>query len=794
MLQPMLASLADAPLDDPQLVYEPKYDGIRAIAEVPPRGRGVRLWSRLGNEKTSQFPEVVAALERWGRSLEAPVVIDGEIVALDGEGRPTGFQQLQGRIHLTTAETHPQRRGRKRGEASFRPPGGLPSAAPASAAAGNRSSVAYIAFDLLSDGARDLRDRPLLARRAALEQLFAKTGSPVLRLSEMVRGDGRALYKRALDSGWEGLIAKHIDSLYKSGKRTPDWRKLKIVHEQEFVIGGWTEPRQTRTYFGALLLGVYEPTDDVERRGRKRRGGSIGQAQAETSASSASSAVGALVYVGHTGTGFNERELARVMKLLQPLETKECPFRERPKTNERPHWVKPALVAQIKFTEWTADNKLRHPVYLGLRDDKDPREVHREEKSRLHVTTSARWGRDNDGRDTHAALEQVRLKPDPAPDSDRLKPDATKDSATRSTQGSGSVVGSGVSRISKNSRAGSRSSTAAPSPKAVSRISADLQTSLLDQLRAIEESRRDGTITLPDGDTLAVTNLHKIFWPRQKFTKGDLYRYYVQAAPFLLPAVLDRPLVMKRFPNGIKAKPFYQHRVEDVPRGVRVETVSVAERRPQLVGGHLKTLLYMCQLAAISQDPWFSRVQSPAFADYVALDLDPAPGVAFGRVLDVARWIRDELQSLGAPAVPKTSGSEGMHIYIPLPPETPYDAGLLFCQIIATVVSQKHPREATIERAVAGRGRRVYVDYLQNIQGKTLATAYSARASDYAGVSTPLTWKEVDEGVAREDFTIRSVPARLREVGDLWEPLRRVKPVDLARVTRYAQRRTHRRT
>jgi len=158
--------------------------------------------------------------------------------------------------------------------------------------------------------------------------------------------------------------------------------------------------------------------------------------------------------------------------------------------------------------------------------------------------------------------------------------------------------------------------------------------------------------------------------------------------------------------------------------------------------------------------------------------------VTFGRVLDVARAIRDELEALGATGVPKTSGADGLHIYIPLPPQTTYDAGLLFCQIVATVVSQKHPKIATVERSVRARGRRVYVDYLQNILGKTLATAYSARASAYAGVSTPLTWKEVDDGVKREDFTIRTIPARVKAVGDLWGKLRESKGIDLSRVSK----------
>ncbi len=676
-LRPMLASLLDAPLADPDLIYEPKYDGIRAIAEAGPKG-AVRLWSRLGNEKTAQFPEIAAALAHWARGLRAPVVLDGEIVAVDAGGEPTGFQQLQRRIHLSGEKRG--KRGReslKKGQESF--------------------STAFIAFDVLRDGRTDLRDRPLTERRAALERIFGPRGparSSILRISESVRGDGMALYKRALADGWEGLIAKHADSRYKSGKRTPDWRKLKIVHEQEFVIGGWTEPRQTRSYFGALLLGVYD---------RK-----------------------SLVYIGHSGTGFNEAELARVMKRLKPLETTQCPFRERPQTNERPHWVQPKLVAQIKFTEWTADGKLRHPVYLGLRDDKKPDDVRRERVSRLH------------------AASEVRLKPTPTTQ--------IPEQGTRNTE-------------------------------------RETQSLIVNQLRAIEASRRDGIVVLPDGDCLAVTNLHKVFWPKQKLTKGDLLRYYAQVAPLILPAVQDRPLVMKRFPNGITGQPFYQHRAPDtVPPGVRIEHVPGEKTVPtRFIGGNLKTLLYMTQIAAISQDPWFSRVRSPEIADYVALDLDPAPGVPFARVLDVTRWIRDELASIGATGVPKTSGADGLHVYVPLPPDTPYEAGRIFCQIIATVVAQKHPKIATVERSVRARGARIYVDYLQNILGKTLATAYSARASSWAGVSTPLTWREVDEGVRREDFTIETMPERIRKVGDLWKALRMSKGIDLSRVSKYAQ-------
>ena len=356
----------------------------------------------------------------------------------------------------------------------------------------------------------------------------------------------------------------------------------------------------------------------------------------------------------------------------------------------------------MKFTEWTDDGKLRHPVYLGLRDDKSAKEVIKE--------------------------------------------------------GPGPRIGSVPSR---------RRSPADDGLKAVR-----------DQLQALEDARRDGEIALPNGDRLKVTNLSKIFWPDLKITKGELLRYYVEVSPYLLPAVTDRPLVMKRFPNGVGGKAFYQQRSreERPPSGVRVETLA-DELDPinepdarRLIGGSLTTLLYMTQIAAISQDPWFSRVQSALDADQAAIDLDPTDGTPFSRVLDVARWVHDELDSLGVTGFPKTSGASGIHIYVPLPPHTSYESGMLFCQIVATMVASRHPKIATIERTVARRPRgTVYVDFMQNILGKTLATAYSARASDFAGVSTPLTWKKwvarsiratLRSGARRRDFARRAICGR----------------------------------
>jgi bifunctional non-homologous end joining protein LigD len=677
-LRPMLATLADAPLTSPNLVYEPKYDGIRALIDLTPAAGApkVRIWSRNGNDKTFQFPAIVDAFATVGRRLKKPVLLDGEIVALDDRGRPAGFQRLQGRIHLTSASDL------ERVDA--------------------KQPTAFIAFDMLRDGDDDLCAMPLTERRARLESLSNRTfgiksSDGTIRISEQIAKDGREMHKRALAEHWEGLIAKDASSVYQAGRRSPAWRKIKVVHEQEFVIGGWTAPRQSRQYFGALLLGVYEGEE--------------------------------LKYVGHTGTGFDHKELARVSALLKARKVPKSPFATPVKSNEPAHWVRPDLIAQVKFTEWTDDGKLRHPVYLGLRDDKAAKDV---------------------------VMEEAEARIGMAPSRGRQ------------------------------------------SKKKAARESGDDLEKVLAQLHSLEDARKDGDVTLPNGDRVRVTNLSKIFWPDLKITKGELLRYYVEVSPYLLPVVEDRPLVMKRFPNGITGQAFYQQRSreERPPAGVRIETLPddldpIGEPgAKRLIGGSLTTLLYMAQIAAISQDPWFSRVQTPLEADQTAIDLDPLDGTPFARVLDVARWVRDELHSLGVPGFPKTSGSSGLHVYVPLPPGTSYESGMLFCQIVATVVATRHPKVATVERMVARRPRgTVYIDFLQNILGKTLATAYSARASDFAGVSTPLSWKEIDGTFDPSDFTIRNAPARFRITGDLWEGLRTSKPVDLEAVLRrYAKR------
>ena len=817
-LRPMLAVSADEGAHDRllargDLVFERKYDGIRALVEVTPpagrRGAGargeteVRIWSRLGNDKTGQFPEIAVELAGLAARLPGPVVLDGEIVAVDAGGRALPFERLQGRMHRF-GRPHPR--------------------APDTAAA-------LMAFDLIRDGREDLRPRPLTDRRARLVERLDSDSGGVVRVVPSRVGGGADLRGEALADDWEGLLVKDPASKYLSGRRSAAWRKLKLVRRQEFVVGGWTEGRSSRSGFGALLVGYYPGGTGAEPPARGRAATS-----ARASAAGPRRAADRLIYAGHVGSGFTQADLDAIGAHLHAIAAAESPFTAVPPANEAPHWVEPSLVVEVKFTRWTADDVLRHPVYLGVRADTAPRDVRRED-GRAHrgsdpaEATSARPSGAHRAAGS-APAEATSARPSGAHHAAGSARPATaahsapagraasgsrrarrasesapavtaSDSPRRARRRPGSPAAVTAASTPPRARAGlaggrrpSSSSARAPaaasvpSPMSVPDPAID---ALCDQLRVLESGRKRGVLTLPDGSEVPVGNLHKVFWPEPGLTKGDLVRFNLRMSPYLLPVVADRPLVMKRFPNGIGGKWFYQHRSPDeLPEGVRVVTVNESLARadtgvPYLIGGTLQTLAWMAQLAVISQDPWFSRLPDVAEADWVALDLDPMPEAPFSRVVEVACWLHDELDRLGVPCLAKTSGASGLHIYIPLPPRTPYEAGMIFCQIVATIVASRHPRAATVERMVKRRAAdAVYIDYLQNIYGKTLAAAYSARASPFAGVSTPLTWAEVHDGLktglSPRDFTLENAFDRLAEVGDLWAELRAGARADLRAV------------
>lgn len=318
-IEPMKAQLVDSPPKG-DWIYEIKFDGFRAMAYKD--RSGTRLLSRNDKDFAKKFPEVFDAID----SLDVEdAVIDGEIVAIDDKGR-SSFQLLQA-YNL----------GEKR------PP------------------ILFYAFDLLQLNGRDLRALPLTERKTELEQLL-KEAPPLIRFSSSLGNEPEPLLQQARELGLEGLIGKRPDSHYESGQRSGNWIKLKLHHEQEFVIGGYTPPGGTRPHFGALLVGFYRS--------------------------------GQLKFAGKVGTGFNTKLLRSLHAEFKKIGTDTCPFVDLPEKRtgrygqgmtaaemKRCHWVKPVLVCQLKYTEWTRDDRLRHPVFLGLREDKSAREVVREDQS-----------------------------------------------------------------------------------------------------------------------------------------------------------------------------------------------------------------------------------------------------------------------------------------------------------------------------------------------------------------------------------------------------------------------------
>lgn len=298
-----------------------------------------------------------------------------------------------------------------------------------------------------------------------------------------------------------------------------------------------------------------------------------------------------------------------------------------------------------------------------------------------------------------------------------------------------------------------------------------------EQLTEIERSGGDGILRVARGKTLQLSNLDKPYFPAIGATKGELMRYYAAVAPLLLPLMKDRPLVLKRSPEGVEGEIFFQQKPPvRTPPIVRTESIpspSVEGKREKperrIVGGDLATLLYTVQLGCISVDPWFSRVSDIEHPDYAVLDLDPGPKAGFRGVVRAAKLVHEELERRGVHAALKTSGSRGLHIAIPLPRKTPYDLALRLAELVARRVAEKNPSAATVERSLADRPpTAVYVDYLQNARGKSVACAYCVRAKPGATVSTPLSWSELGNSLDPQSFTIRNIPTRIAEAGDIW--------------------------
>ncbi len=642
----MLAKDTDKPFSKPGWLYEIKWDGYRAIAEL--QNNDVKLYSRNGNSFTAAYPVVVEQLA----ALQLHAVLDGEIVVLNEDGKPD-FQKLQ---HYDAYQNFP---------------------------------LIYYVFDLLELNGKKLYNLPLVERKQKLAEILPD--NPVIKYSDHIEEKGEDFFELIKEKDLEGIMAKKEDSLYYPGKRSADWLKIKHHKSEEAIIAGFTAPRGGRKYFGALVLGAFVS--------------------------------GKLTYIGHTGSGFNTELLKEISAKLAPLIISKSPFDERVKTNMPVTWVEPQLVCEIKFTEWTSDGKMRHPIFLRLRTDKPANEV-----NTTFSNTSA----------MKAPAKKTAAKP------------AAKRSA--------------LPKKETPAKASSKSKKAEISKQEAAKPETE------NGGKKNEKTYKFGKMQIK------TTNRQKIFFPDEGITKGDIIDYYNTMADVILPYLKDRPESLFRTPNGIKQKGFFHKDAgDDAPvwvKHVPLFSGSTNKEIDYILCNNKATLLYMANLGCIEINPWHSSLKSLDNPDYLIIDIDPSDNNTYDQVVQAAKVVKGILDQAGAKGFCKTSGASGMHIYIPLGHKYNYDQAKDFANIVCMLASAQIPEFTTLERSLSKRSKdKIYMDYLQNRKGQTIACVYSARPKKGATVSTPLDWSEVKEGLSPADFTIFTVPERVQKIGDLFSPL-----------------------
>ncbi len=690
---PMLAVAVEHAFDDDRWLFELKWDGYRAIVRIDADGT-VRLDSRNALDLTPRFPELRGLAAAFA---DAPIVVDGEIVVLDENGRASfaAIQERSERFRTKLMEAKP---------------------------------ATFVAFDLLYAGGRDLRREPLEARKAKLEALMRPSTLAIF--SKHIVGEGVRFFEIARAQALEGIVGKRRDSPY-SERRTRDWVKLKTSLRQEVVVGGWTESKNGRR-FRAILVGTYEG--------------------------------GQLVFAGALGSGFDAQRLERMEALLKPLQRPVPPFVNPPKTETRAHWVEPKLVVEAEFAEWTRDGIMRQPRFIGVREDKDPRDVVREVRADDALGSAPAEASDAGDSDVENADE--RGKADYA---DRPRNVRGESGETRRDEASGvsSADASDAEDLESTEDANGEREQNGVANRAPKRP------------RTVRTTR---TIDV-GGRTLVLSNESKVLWPEDGITKGDLIAYYREVAPYIIPHLARRPLTVQRYPDGIDGTTFFEkHKPKGTPEWVH--TVRVPSDRGHssfiefMVCDDEASLVYVANLAAIVLHVWTSKVEALDVPEFVFFDLDPFDGCTLATLAETALALRAALSEIGLEAHVKSSGGSGLHVAVPLVPHYTYPVAKAFAEVTARELHRRLPKTTTLERMPAKRTfGSVYLDYVQVGEGKTLVAAYSARPRAKAPVSFPLDWSEV-EAMARkraketegefERFTIKNVPRLLAERGDLW--------------------------
>jgi bifunctional non-homologous end joining protein LigD len=643
---PMLADAGGMPADEARYSFEVKWDGVRAVAYCKP-GR-IRLESRNLNVITDAYPEVRGILLDLGMR---EAVLDGEIVAFDDAGKPS-FERLQSRMHVTSPNAV------KRLSAS--------------------TPVVYAIFDLLYLDGETLMALPYVRRRERLEELGL--GGAAWRVPAVQRGAGTRLFEATQQQGLEGVVAKRLESRYDSGRRTGAWIKVKHLRRQELVICGWLPGEGRRTErIGALLMGYYESNSTNPPQNRP------------------------LHYGGRVGTGFTERTLTELTRLLKPLRTDRNPFDHPPKLPRNVEFVTPELVAEVEFREWTGEGVMRAPSFKGLRDDKPADEVVREAVG-AHPAATANTGRG------------AKRGPDAA--ATGARPEDLFDEVVR---------------------------------------------------------RPDGALAVTvDGRALKLTNWDKVLYPENGFTKGDLIAYYTRIAPTVLTHLKDRPLTLKRYPNGVDS-PYFYEKQSPSHRPEWVETVEVQDVNYTLAQERA-TLVWLANLADVELHTSLSLRSDPLRPTMLVFDLDPGAPAGLVECCEVALVLRGLFSALKLESVVKTSGSKGMQVYVPLNTEVTYEQTKPFARTVAELLEQRLPELVVSRMSKQLRPGRILVDWSQNDRHKTTVNVYSMRARATPSVSTPVSWDEVkrcrDEGdPGWLSFGPGEALGRVAADGDLFAPL-----------------------
>jgi bifunctional non-homologous end joining protein LigD len=507
----------------------------------------------------------------------------------------------------------------------------------------------FFAFDLLYLNGYDLRKAALIDRRQLLMSILLP--SEIVRYSEHFIGKGDELLQAVRAKGLEGIIAKQAQSRYES-KRSGSWIKIKVTTQQDFIVCGYILGE--REPFGSLVLGYNK---------NKK-----------------------LAYAGNVGSGFTQQSLKGVFEKVKPLITKKPVLSDVPKEIGEVTWVKPELICAVKFTSWTKDDRLRAPVFLGMRTEVEPEEVVRE---------------------------------------------------------TGLI---GESLLAEETADESKQEVLLPADKA--EIALDIE-----------------------GHRLKFSNLNKVFYPADGYTKRDVINFYAAIADLLVPHLQGRPLSLKRYPNGIDQDYFFQKDASGFPDWLHREELADeedAESKTRVICDDKASLLYLANLGCIDQNPYMSRLGTLEHPDFILIDLDPYH-CGYDRIVEAAQLVREKLRLIGLTGYPKTTGGNGMHVYVPVEPIYSSAQTRQFAEILARWVAAERSDLFTTPRMVSAREKgKVYFDYLQNASGKTISAPYVLRAYPGAPVATPLKWDEVVHGLKPAQFHIANVLRRFERVGDLF--------------------------